>query len=145
MPTTSPNKPRVFMDADMLFAGSAGPTEQGASLIVLRLAELTLIEAITTHQVIQECEGNLAEKMSSDLPAFRLLVNRCLRVVLNPSEKEIAPYTDLANPKDLPILVTALREACPWLVTFNVRHYLPGHPSVVSYGRESLCCACVIY
>jgi len=32
--------------------------------------------------------------------------------------------------KDLPILVAAVREGCPWLVTFNVRHFLPGHPHV---------------
>jgi len=23
-----------------------------------------------------------------------------------------------------------MRESCPWLVTFNLRHYRPGHPSV---------------
>ena len=40
------------------------------------------------------------------------------------------PYSELADPKDLPILVGAVREKCPWLVTFNVRHYQPGHPGV---------------
>jgi hypothetical protein len=33
----------------------------------------------------------------------------------------------LAQAEDLPILVAALREDCPWLVTFNLRHYQPGH------------------
>ena len=36
----------------------------------------------------------------------------------------------MANPEDLPILVAAAREGCPWLVTFNVRHFRPGHPNV---------------
>ena len=31
---------------------------------------------------------------------------------------------------DLPILAAAVRENCPWLTTFNIRHYQPGHPSV---------------
>jgi hypothetical protein len=26
--------------------------------------------------------------------------------------------------------VATLREGCPWLVTFNVRHYQPGHSGV---------------
>ncbi len=29
-------------------------------------------------------------------------------------------------------LVAALREGCPWLVTFNVRHFRPGHPNVTA-------------
>ncbi|MFN2168494.1 MAG: hypothetical protein ACK2U9_19845, partial [Anaerolineae bacterium] len=58
------------------------------------------------------------------------IVSRCLRVVPDPSSADLEPHRDLAHPKDLPILVAALREGCPWLVTFNVRHYQPGHPAV---------------
>jgi len=126
----SPIKPRVFVDADALFAGSAAPGEHGASLVVLRLAEITLIEALASQQVITEAERNLAEKLPAALPAFRLIVSRCLRVVPNPDLADLAPFTGMADPKDLPILVAAVREGCPWLVTFNVRHFRPGHPSL---------------
>jgi hypothetical protein len=44
MPATSPRKPRIFVDAGVLFAGAAGPSEQGTSLMMLRMAESTLIE-----------------------------------------------------------------------------------------------------
>ena len=37
-------KPRVFVDADVLFAGAVSPSEAGASLVILRLAEITMIE-----------------------------------------------------------------------------------------------------
>jgi hypothetical protein len=130
MPATSPHKPRVFVDADALFAGAASPSEHGASLLVLRMAEITLIEALTSRQVIAEAEHNLAEKLPQALPAFRLIVSRCLHVVPDPSPAELEPHAGLADAKDLPILVAALREGCPWLVTFNVRHYQPGHPDV---------------
>ena len=43
---------------------------------------------------------------------------------------DLSPYIGLADVKDLPILVAALREKCPWLVTFNLRHFQPGHPDV---------------
>ena len=130
MPATSPAKPRIFVDADVLFAGAASPSEHGASLLVLRMAEITLLEALTSEQVIAEAERNLAEKLPRTLPAFRLIVSRCLRVVPDPSPTDLQPYRGLADPADLPILVAALREGCPWLVTFNVRHYQPGHSDV---------------
>ena len=130
MPSIDPRKPRVFVDVDVLFAGAAGPSEQGASLLVLRLAEITLIEALASQQVIDEAERNLADKLHQALPALRLIVSRCLRVVPDPQPTNLQPYSGLADPADLPILVAALRERCPWLVTFNIRHYQPGHSGV---------------
>lgn len=130
MNQASQRKPRVFVDADVLFAGAASPSEHGASLTILRLAEITLIEAITSYQVITEAERNLEEKLPAALPAFRLLVSRCLRVVDNPLPEDLNSWAGMANSKDLPILVAAAREGCPWLVTFNVRHFRPGHPDV---------------
>ena len=130
MPATAPRKPRVFVDADVLFAGAASPSEHGASLVILRMAEITLIEAVASQQVVVEAERNLAEKLPGTLPAFRLIVSRCLRVVPDPAAIDLLPHTGLADPLDLPILTAALREGCPWLVTFNVRHFRPGHPDV---------------
>ena len=123
-------KPRVFVDADVLFAGAAGSTEYGASLVVLRMAEITLIEAITCSQVIDEAERNLEHKLPAALPAFRLLASRCLQVTPTPTADELGPYQGLAHVKDLPILAAALRERCPILLTFNQRHFRPGSPKV---------------
>lgn len=131
MPPTQPPKPRLFVDADVLFAGAASPSEHSASLVVLQLAEITLIEALTSRQVITEAERNLAAKLPAALPTFRLLVSRSLRVVPDPTTAELGAYAGAADAKDLPILVAAVREKCPWLVTFNVRHFQPGHAQVL--------------
>jgi len=131
MAMISPEKPRVMIDANVLFAGAASASEYGASLVVLRLAEITLIHAIASEQVVIEVERNLTAKFPKALPAYQLLVNRCLSVVTDPTALEVKPYVGLANLKDLPILVTAVREHCPWLVTFNLRHFQPSHPDVV--------------
>lgn len=72
----TPAKLRVFIDADVLFASAASPSEHGASLLILRLGELTLIEAVTSEQVIAEAERNLPAKMPAALPTFRALVAR---------------------------------------------------------------------
>jgi len=121
-----PAKPRIFIDADVLFAGAASPNEHSASLVILRMAEITLIEAVTSEQVITETMRNLQEKMPAALPAFQLLVSRCSRVVADPTRDEIKTFTKSADPKDLPILTTAVRESCVYLATYNVRHFQPG-------------------
>lgn len=130
MPTPRPPEPRVFVDADVLFAGAASPSEHSASLTVLRMAEITLIQAITSQQAVTEAERSLAIKLPAALPTFRLIVGRCLRVVPDPAPADLTPYAGLADPTDLPLLVAALREGCAWQVTFNLRHYRPGHPQV---------------
>lgn len=123
-------KPRLFVDADVLFAGSAAPSQHGASLVLLRLAEITLIEALTSQQVIAEVERNLTAKLPAALPAFHMIVSRCLQVVPDPRPDQIQAYAGCAHPADLPILVAALDHRCPWLVTFNLRHFQPGHPAI---------------
>lgn len=129
---TSPPKTKVFVDSDVLFAGSAAPSESGASLVVLRMAEITLIEAYASQQVLAEVERNLAAKLPNALPAFRLIAARSLHITPDPSPAEVQVCAGLAETSDLPILVAALQAGCPWLVTFNLRHYRPGHPNVMA-------------
>jgi hypothetical protein len=132
-------KPTVFLDADVIFAGAASPSEYGASHVVLRMGEITLIECVTSQQAVTEVERNLADKLPTKLPEFRLLVSRCLRVAPDPQPADLLPYANQADPKDLPILVAALRERCPYLLTFNVRHYSPpAHIITVQQAGEFL-------
>lgn len=124
------HKPRLFIDADVIFAGAAAPSEQGASYVILRMAELTLLDCVTSQQAITEVEQNLIEKLPSKLPEFRLLVSRCLRVVSDPAPGDLLAHAEEADPKDLPLLVKALQENCAYLITFNTRHYFPKSKSL---------------
>ena len=127
---------RVFVDADVVFAGAASSQDHSASQVILRVAELTLIDAVCTEQVIREVERNLGAYLPDALPVARLLVNRCLRVTSDPERDDVLVHAGRAHPKDLPLLVAALREQCKLLVTYNVKDYRPGHPAleVVSPG-----------
>lgn len=125
------SRSRIFIDADVLFAGSASPSQHSASLVILRMAEITLIDACTSTQVIGEVERNLEEKMPAAVPAFRLIVQRCLREVQNASLDEVRAIAGSAHPKDLPILATAVREKCAYLATYNIRHFQPGASGVL--------------
>ncbi len=118
-------KLKVFVDADVIFAGSAAPTEHGASHVVLQMGEITLLDLITSQQAVIEVERNLAEKLPTKLPEFKLIVSRCLRVVPDPEPSDLKPYHGQADREDLAILVAALREGCTYLLTFNLRHFRP--------------------
>ena len=130
MSQTPTPKPRVFVDADVLFAGAASPSEHSASLVILQLAEITLIDAFTSRQVLIEAERNLEAKLPEALPSFRLLVSRSLQAVPDPQPEALAAFEEAADEKDLPILIAAVQAECPWLVTFNGRHFQPGHAAV---------------
>jgi predicted nucleic acid-binding protein len=123
-------RPRVLVDADVLLAASASPSEHGASLVILRMAEITLIDAYAPQQVLTEVQRNLEAKLPQALPAMQMIVSRCLTVLPDATASEIAPYRGLAHEKDLPILVAAVKAKCPWLVTFNGKHFRPGHSDV---------------
>ena len=126
----SSEKPRIFVDSDVLFAGSASPSEHSASQVILRMAEITLIEAICTEQVPTEVRRNLEAKLPDALPGFELLADRCLDARANPAQGEVEQHAGKADAKDLPLLVAAVRERCPFLVTFNTSDFEPGHPNV---------------
>jgi predicted nucleic acid-binding protein len=116
-------KLRVFFDADVLIAGLASKTRQGASYILLQLAELTLLEGIICPYVRQEAERNLREKLPQALPAFRALVRTALEEVPDPPPVSLEQFAGRAHPKDLPVLAAAVLNDCRYLVTFNTEDY----------------------
>ena len=122
-------KPRVFIDADVLIAGTASTT--GASYILLHLSDLTLIEGIISQQVKAEAERNLQAKLPQALPAFRLLVESAVKVVEDPSEDQLVALQGQAHAEDLPLLAAALLHHCHYLVTFNVKHYSPKSETIL--------------
>jgi predicted nucleic acid-binding protein len=118
-----PRPIRVFVDSDVLLAGSASTT--GASHLILQLSEIGLIDALACEQVRREVERDLERKLSAALPAFRLLAEAAVRWVADPKAEDGDSFRGQADDKDLPILVAAIREECQSLLTFNVRHYKP--------------------
>jgi len=123
------HKPRLFLDADVLVAGSASTT--GASHIILQLSNLTIIEGITSKQAQIEAERNLIEKLPFAVPTFQQLLDVAVEIVDDPLHQNLQQFRGQANPKDLPILTAAIMNNCSYLVTFNVRHYYPTSKDVI--------------
>lgn len=144
MPNTPPARPRagppaagaepvrVFVDADVLFAGCASPS--GASHLVLQLSELGIIRAVTSQQATQEVERDLAVKLPAALPAFRAIVAAACQPATEPHPAAIRRLAagGACDPKDCPILAAALASDCAWLLTFNLRDYRAGDATRVS-------------
>lgn len=130
-----PDKLRLFIDSNVLIAGSV--STHGASFVVLQLAELGIVTALISEQVMIEVERNLAIKLPAALPAFRTLVEVTLMRVPDPPPDMIAACARQADLKDAPILAAALQNKCRFLLTHNTRHFWPTgeYPSVVTPGE----------
>lgn len=123
MPTQRKQPLAVFVDSDVVLAGSASTT--GASHLILQLSEFGLVHALASQQVRREVERNLADKIPAALAAFRLIAEAAIHWVDDPTPEAAEEFRGQADEKDLPILVAAVREGSASLVTVHVRHYKP--------------------
>ena len=112
---------RIFFDADALIAGAASTT--GASHVLLRLSELTLVEGVTCSHVVIEAERNLLAKLPAAVPAFRLILDAAVDIVPDSPDSATSELAGQAHPKDLPILAGAIAAGADFLATFNIRHF----------------------
>jgi len=115
---------RVFLDANVYFAGCVSPS--GASAIILELARRKRFQLVTSRLVLREAERNLRSKASrKTLQAFhRFLQATDVVVAPSPEEKIVAQYETVIHPKDIPVLVAALKAEVDYLVTLDRRHFL---------------------
>ncbi len=115
---------KVFLDANVYFAGCASST--GASALILRFTLQGRISVTTSRLVLREAERNLHRKRpAKDLEAFHRSLKRAkLRVVRTPPETARATYEGVIHPKDVPVLAAAVASNADYLVTLDRRHFL---------------------
>ena len=115
---------RVFLDANVYFAGSASPL--GGSALVLQLILKGRVEVTASRLVLREAERNLRRKRPpKDLKAFhQFLKHAKLRVIRTPPETAWKPYEGVIHPKDVPVLAAAVASKAAYLVTLDQRHFL---------------------
>jgi hypothetical protein len=121
---------RVYIDADVLFAGASSTADHSASQVLLTLSEVTLLEGLTSELAVAECRRNLQAKMPAATGDFDRLVQRALSVREAPGREDLLPHVGRADWKDLPHLVSSLHAECRYLATYNVSDYQPGHADI---------------
>ena len=116
---------RVFLDANVYFAGSASPP--GGSALVLQLILKGRVEVTASRLVLREAERNLRRKRPpKDLKAFhQFLKHAKLRVIPTPPEIAWTRYEGVIHPKDVPALAAAVASKATHLITRNRRHFSP--------------------
>jgi len=107
---------RAFLDANILFSASC-PGSNTARFVTLLTAKGV---AITSDYAAIEAQRNIAAKRPQWMSDFKAIT----------SPIQLVPSTDGPVPvvicsKDRPILATAIREQCDYLVTGDHKHF--GH------------------
>ena len=115
---------KVFLDANVYFAGSASPT--GASAFILKLILKGRIDVTASRLVLREAERNLWRKRpQKDLKAFRRFLKHAkLRVMPSPPEAAWTKYEGVIHPKDVPVLAAAVASKAAYLITLDRRHFM---------------------
>ncbi|MGD9100172.1 MAG: PIN domain-containing protein [Anaerolineae bacterium] len=115
---------RVFADSSVLIAGAG--SRSGASRAVLTMAEIGLFKLVLSRQVLDECERNLGKKLPVALPVFaELLAHINPEILPDPPPEESAQWEAIIEPKDAPILATAVNTAADRLLTLDVKDFTP--------------------
>jgi hypothetical protein len=121
---------RLFFDTDALLAGAA--STQGAAHVLLRLAELGLIEVVTTEYVRAEALRNMERKLPRARPLLAALTDHVVTVLPDAGPASDPVPADV-HPKDLPVWLAVRQSGARTLVTFNLRDY-PSRPDVSAPG-----------
>jgi predicted nucleic acid-binding protein len=124
------SKAKLFLDSSALMAGVI--SSAGAARVLLVMSETGKVTLLVNEHVIAETERSLAKKASHALPEFRrTLINADLKILPNPSAKEVQENLYLiADKDDVPILLSAMKAKVDLLVTHNRKHFLDD-PKVV--------------
>ncbi len=118
------SKPRLFLDSSVLFAGIISAI--GAARALLLLSEARQINLLVSEQVIAETERALARKAPLVLNEVRRVILLTeIQVVRNPPLDEVKAHLYwMADPADVPILLSPMRSRVDYLITLNRRHFL---------------------
>ena len=115
---------RVFLDANVYFAGCFSST--GASSLLLTLASHSRFRVVASRLVLREAERNLRRKATPNIvQAFhRFLKATRITIVSTPSDTTLRRYEAAIHPKDVPVLAAAVAAKADYLVTLDRRHFL---------------------
>lgn len=109
---------KPFLDANVLFTAAHNP--EGKCSFVIELGKKGYWDAFTCTLAVEEARRNLAVKFPGSVERLTTLLQsiEVLGTVFSGRDCPVA-----LPPKDIPILVTALRARCSHLLTGDRRHF----------------------
>jgi predicted nucleic acid-binding protein len=121
--------PRFFLDSSVILAacGSA----RGANSVIMKLAEIGMIEVVTIPYVFDEVERNLERKFADSSQTYRVLRSNIPWVIMtNPSAEQFIRWLQIIPLKDASVLEAAVQINPARLVTLDQKHFI--RPAIVA-------------
>jgi putative PIN family toxin of toxin-antitoxin system len=114
----------VFLDSNVILSGIF--SDRGSPRIILDILSLNLsfITGITGRYNIMEIERNLKSKLPEAVPVYKEYIaklNFCIIPV--PTLEEVKKYTGVTSPKDVPVLVSAIKSKADYLITGDKKDF----------------------
>jgi len=114
-------KAKVFIDSNIWV--SAFYKKGVASDLIERLLQ-EKFEVVISELVLEEIIRNIEKKVPRALSlVYRFFQEYPITVVKNPKIGQLQKFSELAQKKDLPILVSALNYKCDFFVTGNKKDF----------------------
>ena len=116
----------IFIDANILIAAVA--SLRGGSYFIFELQAKKKVRLHTVRHALLEAERNIQKKLKNGalLSYYELLEKSSLVIhsISDVSPKEVNLLNELVPPKDIPILIGALRSKCKFLVTLDKKDFV---------------------
>ena len=116
---------KVYVDADVLFRAATASHQYTAALVLLRLAEFTLLDLVSATYTVEEATRALKSHLPDQTSILLQLIARSIRVVDDPTQALLQVYKSQAHWKDVINLAAAVQAQAHVLVTYNRRDYHP--------------------
>lgn len=120
-----PHLLKVYVDANVLFHTATASHQYTAALVLLRMAEFTLLDAVSAAYTIEEATQALKAYLPDQVSLLLQLIARSIREADNPSASLLRAYKAQAYWKDVINLAAAVEARAHALVTYNLRDYHP--------------------
>ena len=113
-------KPKIFLDASVIFAGCLSAT--GASREIIKRVILGEFIGVISETVLEEARKNLASKVPHVLPAFEQLMNPVFYEFVEPGLQAVVQAQEYTVAKDAPIVAAAKATQVDYLATLDKKH-----------------------
>jgi predicted nucleic acid-binding protein len=117
------DKPRVFLDTSVVFAGVL--SETGGARLILKLGEAGLVHLVIGPRVLEEADRTFSRKALDSKPLFAILLDVARVEMGKPARRA---HLDVANEvigyaPDAHVLAEAISNDADYFVTLDRKHF----------------------
>jgi len=117
-------KHRIFLDSNVLLSGLISERGAPRRLLDILALDLPVLTGLTGRYNLIEIERNIVKKAPAVWPVFQAYLPKLkLEIVPLPSPDDVRRLAGTADPKDIPVLASAVTGHADYLVTGDKKLY----------------------